>query len=111
MPSIDLQFKHKPQNMPTNDRSWDKRKVVGEKVNAPCQSVQSRAECSRPWGSAIGTKRLNGTVMTVTKPPGRHSVISVTFDLENGNMKTADMSISRSLKAGWVGGVEPVPLG
>ena len=35
MPSIDLQFKHKPQNMPTNDRSWDKRKVVGEKVNAP----------------------------------------------------------------------------
>ena len=91
--------------MPTNDRGHDKRKVVGEKVNAPCLSVQSRAECNRRWGSAIGTKRLNGTVMAVTRPPGRHSVISVSFNLENGSMKTANVSIS-SLKAGWVGNVE-----
>ena len=69
--------------------------------------VQVRAECTRRWGSAIGTKRLNGTVFTAFKPPGKHSVIDVSFNLENGSMKPADMSIS-SLKTGWVGHVEAV---
>ena len=53
--------------------------------------------------------------MVVTRPPGRHAIITVDFDLENGSLKSADVSIS-SLKAGWLehaeadtGPVPPVP--
>ena len=53
--------------------------------------------------------------MVVTRPPGRNAIITVDFDLENGSLKSADVSIS-SLKAGWLehaeadaGPVPPVP--
>ena len=91
--------------MPPNSRNTDKRKIVGERVNAPCKMVQSLAECARRWGSQVKNKRLNGTVKVVTRLQGRHTIITVDFDLENGSLKSADVSIS-SLKAGWVGNVE-----
>ena len=80
----------------------DERKVVGAKVNASCLSVQNKSECARRWGSATRTKRLNGTVACVIRPPqGQKYRLKVMFDLENGASKEVEVTIGR-LKAGWL---------
>jgi hypothetical protein len=92
----------------------DLRRVIGSRVNAKAIHVTNNAECSRRYGAAKLTKRLDGTVLQaeeVLMPPNRRAswFITANYDLGAGAMKTKRLNI-RSVKNGEIPAVAlPAP--
>jgi hypothetical protein len=90
----------------------DLRNVVEARIHALACHVTSLSNCNRRWGSAVKTKRLSGTVLSVDRVPtktesGRFlTAITGEYDLELEDYSTKVVQLMlKNIRAGEVPGV------